>query len=206
MKPSPRVIVAFDLGGVVVDVDFGALRRLHADAARVERAFFSGDRHNALSVGAIDGAAYIDAVADALGAAVVDVDAAWRSVVRFSPGGLELVAAVAALDDVDVAVWSNTDPLHWAVLGPALEAVATSVSPSFLVSHQKPERAYYDRAIARAVAAAAAAGGDVEISDIIFVDDRADNVAAAIDVGVRAFVVDGVKSAGAAIFGELASR
>ena len=192
-----RRVVAFDLGGVIVDVDFQSLTALGPRDV-VERAFFVGDRHDRLTVGTLSGDAYVAEVAADLGLDVgVDVDvvrAAWASVVRFSPGGLALIAEVAAR--APVAIWSNTDPIHWSVLSPSLSSLSSSSSslssfdlaPSFLLGAMKPEPAYFARALSRLPADA----------EVFFVDDRAENVEAAIAAGVSAQVVRGVQQARAA--------
>jgi FMN phosphatase YigB (HAD superfamily) len=177
-------VVAFDLGGVVVDVDFESLTALGPRDV-VERAFFVGDRHDRLTVGTLSGDAYVADVAADLGLDVDVVRAAWASVVRFSPGGLELIAEVAAV--VPVAIWSNTDPIHWSVLSTSLQ-LALDHAPSFVVGAMKPQPAYFARAVSRLPADA----------EVFFVDDRADNVAAAVQAGVQAQVVRGVEQTRAA--------
>jgi FMN phosphatase YigB (HAD superfamily) len=187
-----RRVVAFDLGGVVVDVDFTALAALGPRDV-VERAFFvgAGDRHDRLTVGAVSGDDYVAEVAADLGVDVDVVRTAWASVVRFSPGGQQLIAEVAAR--VPVAIWSNTDPIHWSVLSSSLQ-LAFDLAPSFALGAMKPQPAYFKRALARLPA-------DVEV---FFVDDRADNVDAAIAAGVSAQVVRGVEQARAACLAFLA--
>lgn len=179
---SPRV-VAFDLGGVVVDVDHGVLAGLGA-REHVEAALFGEGRHDDLTTGKLDGDAFVAAAAAALAWDVDVVARHWREVVRFSDGGLALVEAVARVRRV--AIWSNTDPLHWGQLGPALEAVAVDVAPSFRVGTMKPRADYFARALARL---------DVAPAEVLFLDDRADNVAAARALGIDAVVVRGVAAA-----------
>lgn len=183
---SPRVI-AFDLGGVVVDVDHGVLATL-GPRDHVERALFADGRHDELTTGDLDGDAFVAAAAAALGQDVDVVARHWRDVVRFSDGGLALVEAVARVRRV--AVWSNTDPLHWSALGPALEAVAVDVAPSFRLGTMKPRAEYFVRALARL---------DVAHHEVLFLDDRAENVAAARALGIDAVVVRGVAAARAVL-------
>jgi putative hydrolase of the HAD superfamily len=187
MSSSPDIVVAFDLGGVVVDVDLSVLLAL-GTKDRVDAAFFGHDRHERLSVGGLSGAAFCAEVGADLDLSADDVADCWRRVVRFSPGGLELIEATARRQPV--AIWSNTDPLHWSVLGPELTSLATAVSPSFLVGHMKPAAAYFTRACADL---------GVQRRQVLFIDDRADNVDAARDVGINAVVVRGVDAARAAI-------
>jgi FMN phosphatase YigB (HAD superfamily) len=179
---SPRV-VAFDLGGVVVDVDHGVLAEL-GDATLVESALFGEGRHDALTNGELDADAFIAAAADVLGVDPGSVADRWRRVVRFSDGGLALVQMVART--VPVAVWSNTDALHWQVLGSSLEKVASSVAPSFRLRCQKPDPMFFIRALESL---------EVEPHQVLFLDDRADNVAAARALGIDAVVCRGVEAA-----------
>ncbi len=188
MTTAAPIVVAFDLGGVVVDVDLSVLLEL-GPRERVDAAFFGHDRHERLSVGTMNADAFCTEVAADLDVSADDVANCWRRVVRFSAGGLELIESTARRHPV--LIWSNTDPLHWSVLGPALTSLATTVSPSFLVGHMKPEAAYFARALDAAGTGAA--------HSIVFVDDRADHVAAATAMGVNAVVVRGVAAARAAI-------
>jgi FMN phosphatase YigB (HAD superfamily) len=188
MTIAAPIVVAFDLGGVVVDVDLAVLLEL-GPRERVDAAFFGHDRHERLSVGTLSAGAFCADVAADLDVSADDVATCWRRVVGFSAGGLELVESTARRHPV--LIWSNTDPLHWSVLGPALTSLATTVSPSFRVGHMKPEAAYFARALD-------AAGADTA-NRVVFVDDRADNVAAATGLGINAVVVRGVAAARAAI-------
>lgn len=188
-----RKVVAFDLGGVVVDVDKAPLAHL-GDARAVDAAFF-GARHDAVSTGALGGDAYCAAVAADLGVAADVVARAWARVVRWRAGARALFDDVAAHAAVAaVRCWSNTDPVHWRALG----LDATDACTSFRVGFMKPDPHYF----ARVVEHVAAATG-VAAADIVYVDDRADNVAAAVACGVDAVVVESVDDARAAIFARL---
>jgi putative hydrolase of the HAD superfamily len=182
-----RNAVAFDLGGVVVDVVKDGL------AAFSDVDAFFGARHDAFSVGALDADAYLAAVAHDVGAAADVVGAAWSRVVSWSPGGLALLAATCRW--TRVLVWSNTDPLHWQVLGDDILAAgvaAADVFVSFRLGVEKPDPRFFARALA-------AAGLDAK--DVVYLDDRADNVAAARGLGVDAVVVKGVAAAAAVLAG-----
>lgn len=182
-------IVAFDLGGVVVDVDKSHLRGLGA-ADVVDAAFFvgaAGDRHDALSTGALAADAYCAAVANDLGVDVDTVRDAWRRVVRWSQGGRELVREVAAV--TTTLFWSNTDPIHWRELG-----LPDDRCTSFRLGFMKPDPRYFAGALVVA---------GVDAADVVYVDDLAENVAAAREFGVDAVVVSGVDEARAAIFARL---
>lgn len=172
-------VVAFDLGGVLVDVV-----KAHLDV--FGDACF-GDRHDAFAIGRIAADDWVAAVAGDVDEGRDVVRAAWERVVRWSPGGLALLRATASLGPV--RVWSNIDPIHWRVLqeslGTSFDDVATL---SFRCGFLKPDPRFY-----------AAALGDDDSRDVLFLDDRSENVAAACAVGIDAVVVGGVNEAAAAI-------
>ena len=180
-------VVAFDLGGVLVDVVKDHLDVFAGDA-------FFGDRHDAFSTGGIDENAWIAAVAADVDKDADVVRAAWERVVCWSPGGLALLRAMAAQGPL--RLWSNTDPIHWRVLQHALRRFSGGsdfddvATLSFRCGFMKPDPLFY-----------AAALGTDDPGDVLFLDDRAENVAAAIVVGVNAVVVHGVDEAAAAIAG-----
>lgn len=183
-------VVAFDLGGVVVDVDKQALAAL-GPVDVVARALFHDGAHDRLTVGALSGDAFIAEAADRLGAARDLLRRTWASMVRFSDGGLDLVADCAHRGPV--AIWSNTDPIHWSVLGDALLPLAVDVAPSFAIGAMKPQQAYFDAVVARL------SPHGMGAADIVFVDDRLENVLAARACGIEAVVVDGVAGTRAAL-------
>jgi FMN phosphatase YigB (HAD superfamily) len=177
-------IVAFDLGGVLVDV-----AKDHLDG--FGDAFF-GDRHDALSTGGLDADAWVAAVASDVDESADVVRAAWQRVVRWSPGALGLLQATALRGPL--RVWSNTDPIHWQVLQEKLvgafdpRAFDDVATLSFRCGFMKPDPRFY-----------AAALGNDDPGDVLLLDDRKENVAAACAVGIDAVVVHGVAEAAAAI-------
>jgi putative hydrolase of the HAD superfamily len=169
--------VAFDLGGVLVDVDHArAARRLGVDTAAWERGWFTGDAHDRVSRGLIDRDAFVADVAARLAHAPDALADAWASVVEVWSGAAELVAHVEARG-LRVLVWSNTDPIHADVMARALPHVADARALSFRLGAMKPEPQFYTRALA---------ADGLRAEDVLFLDDRADNVAAARALGVRA--------------------
>jgi FMN phosphatase YigB (HAD superfamily) len=187
VTPPPPRVVAFDLGGVVVDVDKDHLAALGPPA--VVDAAFHGDNHDALATGVRDPAAFAAAGAAAFAAAGLAVDAdavrsAWARVVAWRAGGPALLAATAAR--VTTWVWSNTDPIHWSVLGGAIDGVVARAVTSFGIGALKPDPAFYLRALQ---------GTGVDPGDVLFLDDRADNVAAARALGIDAVVCTSVAQA-----------
>jgi len=171
-------VVAFDLGGVLVDVDLAVLpRALGREAARVEEALFGGDRHERLSTGALGAEPFVREAARALDVDEDQIRAAWGDVVRARDGARALVERVRAR----AVAWSNTDPIHVARLAPTLSPrlFDEGRALSYEIAAMKPARAFTERAVARL---------GVAPSEIFFVDDRAENVAAARAAGVEAAV------------------
>jgi FMN phosphatase YigB (HAD superfamily) len=182
-----RPLVALDLGGVLVHVDHNATSHLGDERARAD-AFFGAGRHDALTVGALNADAYIQAAAAGLGVHVDEVAQAWARVVSWLPGAPAFVSAL--LQHADVVVWSNTDPWHWGSLAGALPVGAQGLTRalSFEVGAAKPDARFYARAVARAGR-----------RPNLFLDDRADNVEAAQAADVPAARVDGLDQARAAL-------
>ncbi len=177
-------VVAFDLGSVLVDVRKQTLATaLGLPWERVEPAFFAGDRHDRLAAGSLSAGDYLAGAARQLEVAAGEVEAAWRSFVRVSPGARELVEQVR----VDVVAWSNTDDVHFDVMRPGLpERLWRRRALSQELRAAKPSPVFFERALARLQRPAA---------DVVFLDDLADNVAAARGLGIDAERVVGVLEA-----------
>ena len=163
--------VALDLGGVLVDVDLQHIRATYNHAALFAK-------HDALSEGAL---AEADFISDA--ASRMNVDAAtlrddWCRVVKPSRGSQALLNQLR----VPSTAWSNTDPMHAAALA-SLSCLNDRAALSFAVGAQKPQRAFYQAARSKLPFAP---------SEILFVDDREENVGAARSMGVCADVVRGI--------------
>jgi HAD superfamily hydrolase (TIGR01509 family) len=173
--------VAFDLGGVLVDVDHaraaGAIGRSLADW---ELALFSSDAHERVSRGLASPAALFDPAAHALGCSANDVEHAWAQVVRVWEGAEALVHAVERRG-LRVLVWSNTDPVHAQEMARALPVIAGARGLSFRVGEMKPVAAFYERALET----------DLRFDEVLFLDDRQENVEAALRLGVVARTIVG---------------
>ena len=179
-------IVCFDLGGVIAEVRHKVVEeRLGITHDQYERAFFGHDLHDQMSIGAVPAEEFVDEAAKILRMDHDAVRAAWRDVVDVWPAGRQLIGDCLAAG-LDVRVWSNTDPIH-------LEKMAAQLPPlrmegvSFRVGAMKPRREFFERNIALLDGPA------------FFVDDRADNIAMALELGVKAQRVDGPDEARAAI-------
>jgi FMN phosphatase YigB (HAD superfamily) len=174
--------VAFDMGGVLVDVDHQRCAHLLGLPWRVlEPAFFADGRHDALTVGALSADAFVAAAASACRRPVARVRDAWGAVVEPWAGAGALVERVARAGLVTLA-WSNTDPIHVAVMARGIPFVGDAPDVSFRLGAMKPDAAFYAGALARV---------GLRADEVLFLDDRDDNVAAARVAGVDARVVRG---------------
>ena len=81
--PQRVTVVAFDLGGVLVDVEFVRVANaLAVSQTAADAAFFADGLHDALTVGALTGPEFIDAAAKSLSLPAARVAAAWASMRR----------------------------------------------------------------------------------------------------------------------------
>ena len=189
-------VVAFDFGGVLVDVDLASLDLFARHFANSRAVFFAEDWHERLTVGACSAPDCIAAVAAALSADPKAVQEAWANVVSACDGAVALVQEVAQRRPV--VVWSNTDPVHWGKLRaifPMLDTPHAAISCE--LGAAKPAPLFYSRALSRLRAAA---------PSVLFLDNLEENVRAAQALGIQAACVQGVSEARHALkrFGALA--
>jgi FMN phosphatase YigB (HAD superfamily) len=183
---APPALLALDLGGVLVEVQKSALSPLGSPAV-VQTAFFAGPRHDLLTIGHLDADSYLAQAARVLGVSLARVEDHWADMVDLAAPGRAILARLSTSTRAGgppVVLWSNTDPVHWAALAPALlpHIDEARCALSFRVGKKKPDEAYFEVALARAGAAA---------GQVLFVDDREENVAAARAAGILAHHADG---------------
>lgn len=183
-------LVAFDLGGVLVDVSMErAAHQFNVEVEAFRKRAFDGDGealHAAMTVGG-PADSFVDHLARVFGTDHPTARAAWASVVSPRPQARAIIDAVAALESVAQTAWSNTDPVHaQALQQPLAPLFSAHRALSFEVEAQKPAAAFFERALRRAA---------LEPSAVLFVDDRAENVAAAKAAGICAVVATSVANA-----------
>jgi len=181
-----RRVVCFDLGDVLVRLCFArcpqALGHLcgrgPGDLSAASRLFLD-DRALALSSGAIGPDAFLAELVRGFGRPDLDrglAAAAWCSIFDPWPDMTDLANQTI---DAGAEVWllSNTDPMHMAYLWPRMPVLArfAGLHLSYEVGVNKPDPAFFERFLARSGAAPA---------DCLFLDDRADNIAAAQALGL----------------------
>jgi glucose-1-phosphatase len=181
----------FDLGGVIIELDWDRAFRAWARAANVDaatlRARFSFDapymRHER---GEIRAAEFYDALNDSLGIEVAHevLDAGWRDI--FARAIEETVELARRLHGrIPLYVFSNTNPIHYdawfnrfrGVLEP-FDGIFTSCD----IGARKPEREAFEH-VARAIG--------VPLGSILFFDDTEENVHGARAAGMPAVLVKG---------------
>lgn len=186
-------IVAFDMGNVLIDYRPERLVEGLAAASRLDPAAFPerelfADLKPRFERGEMTPRAFHVALAARLVARggrapdFAEFARAWCGSISPRPGVASLVERVRRAG-APFALWSNTDPLHFAWISPEMPylARARAIHLSFLAGATKPDPAFYEGAL-RGLGAAARPG------DVIFVDDSPRNVDAARARGIDAFV------------------
>jgi len=182
---TPQALL-FDLGGVLIDIDFGRAiaawapySALPADALR--RSFKHDLQYQRHERGEISARQYFDHLATSLqiDASIEQIEAGWNDI--FVGEFLQTRQWVESMKGVlPCYAFSNTNASHMSVWSQRFPRVVGAFDRIF-VSHQlglrKPDRAAFDRVCALIGKAA---------GSVLFFDDLADNVQAARDAGLQA--------------------
>ena len=152
---EPRPTVVFDLGGVLVGVDFmRACRRLEALGAAPAAAIYDAIAHGAVKrdfdCGRLSPEQFAARFCQAIGAHVPYAEFAriWCDIFSEQREVTSLLGAIAAR--ADLLLLSNTDPLHLAHVRSRYGFLDRfrGLVLSYEVGHVKPERPIYERALA----------------------------------------------------------
>jgi FMN phosphatase YigB (HAD superfamily) len=191
MTAKPADALLFDLGGVVMGLDWEPMFRRWGDACGVPPATLRAryvfdepyERHER---GEIDDIAYYASLRKSLGIDIGDEDfrAGWGAI--FTEPVHETVALLERLRDrVPLYAFSNTNAAHHAVWSRKFEDALRNFRRVFVSSQmglRKPERASFDF-ISREIG--------VPNARILFFDDMPVNVEGARDAGLQAVHVRG---------------
>ena len=174
--------LAFDLGGVLVDVNRSTLTSLNLPRARLTEAFFGEESHTGFSLGHVSEANYFRRASEKLsGTTPAQLQKTWGAIVEWRSYAFPLLRRIA----VPVVFWSNTDPTHirklMAVLDPSLLLLEKSIF-SFAVGQLKPDEAFYELGLSSL---------GLSPAEVLFLDDRPENIAAAAGLGICARQVTG---------------
>jgi putative hydrolase of the HAD superfamily len=186
--PREKVLL-FDLGGVLVDV--APVDRMLASLGLptepdLHRRWVSIEPWIQLEVGEINGPAFGQAFVDAFAldldpARVIEEFEAWN--LGFYDGAVETLSALRGRHRT--AVLSNTNEIHWKRLSGEM-SVPTLVEAAFashLIGLRKPDVACYHHVAAEL---------GVTPEDLVFFDDNAANIEAALGLGIDAHRVEGI--------------
>ena len=116
----PRAIL-FDLGGVVIDIDFKRAfeiwaARASCDAADLERRFTLDEAYELHETGDLDSSAYFSALRKRLKVSLSEEDlvAGWNDIYLGTIPGMERLLATASLQ-FPLYTFTNSNPIHQSV-------------------------------------------------------------------------------------------
>jgi putative hydrolase of the HAD superfamily len=179
LAPGAADVLLFDLGRVVLDIDFNKVMTIWAGhagcaAADVVARFVVDDHFKHHEIGRIDDAAFFQSLRASLGIAISDDQflEGWNSIFTGEMPGIAPLLARAATR-MPLYAFSNTNPPHVAHFSNAYADVLGHFREVFLSSTiglRKPDAAAYDHVV-KAIG--------VPAQRIVFFDDSADNIAGA---------------------------
>ncbi len=188
-RPDVTRAIVFDLGNVLIDIDFMRCMRHWSQRARMPVdqivARFRTDRHyEAFERGRLSPNGYFDVLRRQLGFDLDDADitAGWNRIIMGEKTGTR--SCIHRLKPhFPLYILTNTNPVHaaeWRSRHHSLLAHFRQVFVSSEMGCRKPDADVY-----QAVVAAVA----VPAEQIVFMDDVAENVQGAAAVGLRAFLI-----------------
>lgn len=186
LAPNSADVLLFDIGRVVLDIDFNKVMTHwagHAGCAPAELAsrFVVDDSFKHHEVGRIDDAAFFHHLRTSLGIAITDEQflEGWNAIFAGEMPGIAPLLANAA-KRMPLYAFSNTNPAHVAHISKAYSDVLGHFSELFLSSTiglRKPDAEAYDHVV-KAIG--------VPASRILFFDDVAANIEGARARGLAA--------------------
>ncbi|MES2196331.1 MAG: HAD-IA family hydrolase [Pseudomonadota bacterium] len=179
LSPASADALLFDLGRVVLDIDFNKVMGIwagHAGCAPddVMARFVVDDHYRHHETGAIDDAAFFQNLRGSLGIAISDEQflEGWNAIFTGEMPGIAPLLARAA-SRMPLYAFSNTNPPHVAHFSKTYPDLLGHFREIFLSSSiglRKPDAAAYDHVV-KAIG--------VPPQRIVFFDDSADNIAGA---------------------------
>jgi FMN phosphatase YigB (HAD superfamily) len=176
LSPGSADVLLFDLGRVVLDVDFGRVMHIWAGHAGCEAAdlaarFVVNDSFRHHETGRIDDAAFFQNLRASLGIGISDTQflEGWNAIFAGEMPGIATLLSRAAAR-LPLYAFSNTNPPHVAHFSKAYADVLGHFREIFLSSSiglRKPDAEAYDHVV-RAIG--------VPASKILFFDDSAANI------------------------------
>jgi len=186
LTPSSVDVLLFDLGRVVLDINFDSVMANWADHAGCAPADLAGrfvvnDSFKHHETGRIDDAAFFADLRQSLGIGLTDAQflEGWNAIFAGEMPGIAPLLAGAA-QRLPLYAFSNTNPAHVAHFSQAYAGVLSHFREIFLSSSiglRKPDAEAYDHVV-KAIG--------VPASRILFFDDSAANIEGARARGLRA--------------------
>lgn len=186
------MLYIFDLGNVIVDIDFNRVLGVWSDYSRVplaslQKSFVMGDAFHRHERGEISDEAFAVAVCEEMDMALSfeQFSAGWQAVfVALRP---EVIALMRQLRERGhrVVVLSNTNRLHttfWPGEYPQIAQAADKIYLSQEMGMRKPDAEIYQKLLHEE---------GVSADRAIFFDDNADNIKGAQQVGITSILVTG---------------
>ena len=194
MRAEPVEALLFDLGGVVITIDFGRCFQRWADSAGVAAGdiaarFAFDSAYEEHERGTLDTAAYWTSVRDSLSLDLHDDSllAGWNDIyVGADPTVLDLLSR--ARNEWPLCAFTNSNPTHqavWAARFASELEVFDTIFVSSELGHRKPDRAAFDAVVTSI---------GVPASRILFFDDGVENVAGAEAAGLQTVHVTSAES------------
>jgi len=199
IRPELVDALLFDLGGVVIDIDFRRCFKRWAhdsgtDVDHIASRFAFDPAYEAHERGVMDAATYFQRLRLALSVDLSDAELlkGWNDIyLGVVPGISPLLTAASAT--FPLYALTNTNPSHqaaWSTRFAGDLAVFRAIFLSSDLGQRKPDRAAFD-AVTDAIG--------VPAPRILFFDDSIENVAGAVDAGLQAVHVSSTSSVAAAL-------
>lgn len=184
------MLYIFDLGNVIVDIDFNRVLGAWSDFSRVPLAtlkqnFVMGEAFHRHERGEISDEEFAKALCEemALPLSYEQFSTGWQAVfVALRPDVIDIMHKLRAKGD-RVVVLSNTNRLHttfWPEQYPEIRAAADHIYLSQEMGMRKPESRIYQQVLTQE---------DFSAEDAVFFDDNAENIAGAERVGITSILV-----------------
>ena len=184
--------ILFDLGGVVLDVDFNRVFKSLSSFSGINelliKSKFSFDKaYEQFERGEIDSIKYYESLRESLGIEVPDAEFedAWNNIFDAEISGIKEVLDKVNRD-IDLYAFSNTNEIHYQFLSKKFEATLKHFKEVFLsykLKCRKPEIEAYKK-VAQLMGHS--------FKEILFFDDLKENIDAAEHLGMRTKLVSSI--------------
>ena len=185
--------ILFDLGGVVIDIDFKRAFQIWAalascDAADLEQRFTFDEAYEQHETGELHSAGYFNALRESLNVSLSEDDlvAGWNDIYLGTiPGMVKLLAT--ASQRFPLYAFTNSNPAHqsvWSVRFAAELSIFKTIYVSSELGVRKPDPRSFSLVAERM---------GVQASEVLFFDDSAENVDGAVSAGMRGVVVESTR-------------